>query len=158
MDDAVFRKAELLGIRLMKAVTGLQDADHALFKAHGLSAPQYNVLRILRGAGPDGLRCQEISERMVRRVPDITRLLDRLVDKRLVARERSETDRRVVISRIASPGLALLAEIDGPLRTRIETRFGRFSPEDLDRMNGLLAELEAGLDDERELRTDRKEK
>ena len=155
MDDAVFRNAELLGIRLIRAVAGLQDADHVLFKVHGLSAPQYNVLRILRGAGPDGLRCQEIAGRMVRRVPDITRLLDRLVDKGLVARERSAEDRRVVISRIAPAGLDLLAEIDGPLRTRIETHFGEFSPADIERMNVLLAQLEAGIAKERQERKDK---
>lgn len=155
MDTRDFKNAELLGIRLMKAVAGLQDADHRLFKAHGLSAPQYNVLRILRGAGPDGLRCQEISDRMIRRVPDITRLLDRLVDKDLVARERSSEDRRVVVSRISAPGLDLLASIDGPLRKRIETHFGHFTGADLDRMNALLGKLERGLTDEENDRKDR---
>jgi DNA-binding MarR family transcriptional regulator len=89
MDTTTLRKAELLGIKLMKVSEGIQGAAHGLFKRHGLSAPQYNVLRILRGAGAAGLRCQEISERMVSRVPDITRLLDRLGDKDLVVRERS---------------------------------------------------------------------
>jgi DNA-binding MarR family transcriptional regulator len=146
MDTKTFKKAELLGIRLIKAVAGLQDADHRLFKEHGLSAPQYNVLRILRGAGPDGLRCQEIGDRMVKRVPDITRLLDRLVDRKLVDRRRSDADRRVVISRISPAGLDLLKEIDAPLRNRVETHFGGFSPTDLDRMNALLAKLEGGLE------------
>lgn len=155
MDTKTFKTAELLGIRLIKAVAGLQDADHCLFKARGLSAPQYNVLRILRGAGPDGLRCQEISDRMVKRVPDITRLLDRLVDRDLVARERSSEDRRVVMSRISPAGLDLLAEIDAPLRHRIETHFGDFTPADLDRMNALLEKLEGGIDTERLQRKDR---
>lgn len=155
MDTKTFKTAELLGIRLIKAVAGLQDADHCLFKEHGLSAPQYNVLRILRGAGPDGLRCRQIGDRMVKRVPDITRLLDRLVDRKLVDRRRSEEDRRVVISRISPAGLDLLREIDAPLRRRIETHFGNFTPNDLDRMNALLAKLESGLEKERLERKER---
>ena len=155
MDTKTFKTAELLGIRLIKAVAGLLDADHRLFKEHGLSAPQYNVLRILRGAGPDGLRCQEIGDRMVQRVPDITRLLDRLVDRDLVARQRSDEDRRVVISRISPAGLDLLKEIGPPLRQRVETHFGEFTPTDLDRMNALLAKLEGGIVNERLERKER---
>ena len=67
-----------------------------LLKAHQLSAPLYNILRILRGAGGDGLPCSQIGERMVTREPDVTRLVDRLVRAGWVQRKRSEEDRRVV--------------------------------------------------------------
>ena len=93
----------------------LRAPHDALMKEHALSGPTYNVLRILRGAGNTGLSCGDISERMVTRVPDVTRLLDRLLDRGLVQRERSEEDRRVVLSRITERGLDVLAELDEPI-------------------------------------------
>ena len=78
----------------------------------GLSLSQYNVLRILRGAGEESLPCGEIAERMVRRDPDLTRLLDRLEARGLVARTRGTTDRRVVKAAITKEGLALLGSLD----------------------------------------------
>lgn len=86
------------------------------FKSYGISATQFNVLRILRGAGEEGLRCGEIGERMVTHDPDITRLLDRLEKAGFIARERDSLDRRVVITKIKRPGLQLLAKLDEPVR------------------------------------------
>jgi DNA-binding MarR family transcriptional regulator len=87
----------------------------AALKPYGLSHSQYNVLRILRGAGADGLACREIGDRMITRDPDITRLLDRLEVRELVTRTRDQRDRRVVMARITPEGLRLLAELDGPM-------------------------------------------
>lgn len=92
----------------------LRDVEQVL-KPAGLSPEQYNVLRILRGAGPDGLACREIAERMITRDPDITRLLDRLENRHLVTRSREETDRRVVKTRITDEGLRILRELDEPI-------------------------------------------
>ncbi|MGZ8869232.1 MAG: MarR family winged helix-turn-helix transcriptional regulator, partial [Thermoanaerobaculia bacterium] len=76
-----------------------------ILRAAELSLSQYNVLRILRGSAGEGLSCGEIAERMVRRDPDLTRLLDRLEKRGLVTRARSTTDRRVVLAEIAPEGL-----------------------------------------------------
>jgi DNA-binding MarR family transcriptional regulator len=76
---------------------------------HGLSPTQYNALRILRGAGREGLRCTEIGQRMINRDPDITRLLDRLGRRSLVNRSRDRNDRRVIKVRITTSGIELLA-------------------------------------------------
>jgi MarR family transcriptional regulator, organic hydroperoxide resistance regulator len=84
-------------------------------KPWGISPTQYNVLRILRGAGTEGLCCGEISERMITSDPDITRLLDRVEKLGWIERSRSTKDRRVVQARISRKGLELLKEIDGPL-------------------------------------------
>ena len=84
-------------------------------KRWGLSGAQYNVLRILRGAGPDGLHCGEVGERMLTHDPDITRLLDRLEKRGLIVRARESKDRRVITVRIAPQGLRILAELDGPI-------------------------------------------
>lgn len=88
----------------------------AFFKGYDLTGTQYNVLRILRGAGPAGLPCSEIGDRMVTRDPDITRLLSRLEKRDLCDRNRDGKDRRVILSHITPAGLKLLQEIDGPIR------------------------------------------
>jgi|SRR5882724_2545784 len=87
----------------------------AVLKPFKLSHSQYNALRILRGAGPDGLACQEIAERMITRDPDITRLLDRLEARELVTRGRDGKDRRVVLTRITPQGKRLLEALDQPI-------------------------------------------
>lgn len=107
-------------------------------KAHGISEPQYNVLRILRGAGEEGLPCLQIAERVVTRVPDITRLLDRLEAARLVLRARSESDGRVVIARITDKGLRLLADLDEPLLTFHRRKLGHLTREEIATLIRLL--------------------
>ena len=83
-----------------------------VLKPYNLSHSQYNALRILRGAGADGLACQEVAERMISRDPDITRLLDRLEGRGLVTRTRDQQDRRVVMARITPEGQRLLEALD----------------------------------------------
>lgn len=85
------------------------------FKQFELTGTQYNILRILRGAGRQGITCSQAAERMVTADPDITRLLDRLEARGLLVRERTRADRRVVLSRITPEGLKLLKSIDKPL-------------------------------------------
>ena len=87
----------------------------AVLKPFKLSHSQYNVLRILRGAGPEGLACREIGERMITRDPDITRLLDRLEARGLLTRTRDQQDRRVITARISPEGQRLLEELDQPI-------------------------------------------
>ncbi len=89
-----------------------------MLKEHGLSPTQYNALRILRGAKDEGRACSEIAERMINRDPDITRLVDRLERRGLVARSREGRDRRVITTRITPAGLKLL-ELPGPPDRRL---------------------------------------
>jgi DNA-binding MarR family transcriptional regulator len=87
-----------------------------LLKPHGLSQPQYNVLRILRGAGAAGLPTGEVGDRMVAsREPDVTRLLVRMEEHGLLKRERLSENRRVVTVRITREGLRILKALDGPV-------------------------------------------
>jgi DNA-binding MarR family transcriptional regulator len=81
----------------------------------GVTLQQYNVLRILRGAGADGLPTLTIGERMIERTPGVTRLIDRMVKKRWVTRSRCTEDRRRVWCKITRPGLALLAKLEQPV-------------------------------------------
>jgi DNA-binding MarR family transcriptional regulator len=86
-----------------------------LVEPHGISLQQYNVLRILRGAGKTGTPTLDIADRMIERTPGVTRLLDKLEAKRLVRRERRPEDRRQVLCWITEQGMRLLAELDKPL-------------------------------------------
>jgi len=102
-------------LSLLRTTDALQSSVEARLKEFGLTGTQYNALRILRGAGADGLPCSEVGERMITRDPDITRLLDRLQKRGLVERIRCKRDRRVVYGKITAAGLKLLRELDEPL-------------------------------------------
>ena len=109
----------------------------ALLKAEDLSANQYNVLRILRGA-PAGLPCGEIASRMITRDPDITRLLDRLEKRSLISRCRETRDRRMVMARITPDGLKLLARLDEPITQAHRSQLGHLGRERLRNLKELL--------------------
>ena len=126
-------------LNVVRTAEVLQQATADFLKQFELSPVQYNVLRILRGAGDAGATCSQIGERLVTRDPDITRLLDRMEARGLIARERSRTDRRVVITRISEAGLTLVGGIDEPLRVLIKSKLGKFGRDEL---AGLIAGLE----------------
>jgi len=102
-------------LSLLRTADALQSQVEAKLKEFGLTGTQYNALRILRGAGPEGLPCSEIGERMITRDPDITRLLNRLEKRGLVRRARTKDDRRVIYGKITAGGLKLLREMDEPV-------------------------------------------
>jgi len=108
-----------------------------LLKTEDLSATQYNVLRILRGA-PEGLACGEVANRMLTRDPDITRLLDRLEKRGLTSRCREVKDRRMVLTRITQEGLALLARLDRPVQEAHRKQLGHLGGERLRALAELL--------------------
>jgi DNA-binding MarR family transcriptional regulator len=114
-------------------------------KPAGLTPTQYNVLRILRGAGAEGLACREIAERMVNRDPDITRLLDRLEGQKLVKRSREKKDRRVVMTYITAEGLRVLKELDGPMAELHERQLGHLKEQHLQNLAGLLENARRGV-------------
>ena len=101
-------------LNLIRTAQVLAEPFDRLMKPFNLSGTQYNVLRILRGAG-EPLPCGQIGERMVTRDPDITRLLDRLEKRGLIVRERTAADRRVVLASITADGLKLLKQLDQPV-------------------------------------------
>ena len=108
-----------------------------ILKSQNLSATQYNVLRILRGA-PEGLACGEIADRMITRDPDVTRLLDRLERHTLVSRCRETKDRRTVMVRITPAGLKLLAQLDSPVQDGHRRQLGHIGREQLNALTELL--------------------
>ena len=111
-----------------------------VLKAEDLSATQYNVLRILRGA-PEGLACGEIAGRMITRDPDVTRLLDRLEKRGLISRDRETKDRRTVMARITPEGLTLLSRLDEPVQAAHRKQLGHLGRERLRTLVKLLSLL-----------------
>jgi len=108
-----------------------------VLKTADLSATQYNVLRILRGA-PEGLACGEIASRMITRDPDVTRLLDRLERRSLISRRRETSDRRTVMACITPEGLKLLAQLDEPVQAAHRQQLGHLGREQLRSLTELL--------------------
>jgi DNA-binding MarR family transcriptional regulator len=129
---------ERVFLAVVRAAGTLTARAADLVKRFGLTPAQYNVLRILRGAGPGGLMCSQISERMITRDSDITRLLDRLERSGWVARERQDTDRRTVVTSITNEGLALLGELDEPLAAHHRETFAALTPAELETLRRLL--------------------
>jgi DNA-binding MarR family transcriptional regulator len=129
---------------LVRTVEALSRPLADVLKTEELSPPQYNVLRILRGS-LDGLTCREIGERMITRDPDITRLLDRMEKRKLIARNRDDRDRRVVLTRITSLGLEALARLDQPVRDAHRKLLGRLGEARLKALSRLLAVCREGL-------------
>src|SRR5260370_16967074 len=101
-------------IALLKAADTLAQEAEQVLKANGLTGAQYNVLRILRGAEPEGLACSTIGERMISHDPDMTRLLDRMEKRSLITRQRQSEDRRGVEARVKSSGLEPLHPPEPP--------------------------------------------
>jgi DNA-binding MarR family transcriptional regulator len=122
---------------LLRATDMLSRGLITVLKAEDLSMTQYNVLRILRGA-IEGLPCGEIANRMITRDPDITRLLDRLERRGLIARSRETRDRRMVTARITPPGLKLLARLDEPVQEAHRRHLGHLGRERLRALTELL--------------------
>jgi DNA-binding MarR family transcriptional regulator len=127
----------------LRTADALKRGGEALLKRHGISSAQYNVLRILRGAGARGLHCSGIAERMITAEPDMTRLLTRMEKLGLLVRRRGIEDRRVVTANISERGLRLLRELEQPLRELQARQFALLS-------DGEMKSLIEGLERVRE--------
>jgi DNA-binding MarR family transcriptional regulator len=125
-------------LNVVRTASLLADSFEQMLKPHGITATQYNVLRILRGAEPDGLCRNELRDRMLTRMPDVTRLLDRMEDAKLVARARDSDDRRLVSTRIAPKGLRLLDELDEAVSQEHMRRFHHLTKAQLKTLIELL--------------------
>jgi DNA-binding MarR family transcriptional regulator len=115
--------------------------DHAFsdaLKPYGITPTQYNVLRILRGAGEKGLCRGEVMERMITKVPDATRLLDRMEAAGLIGRCRDAEDRRFVTTTISEAGLRLLQDLDEPVLVLHRQHFGALDERELQVLIDLL--------------------
>jgi DNA-binding MarR family transcriptional regulator len=125
-------------LNLVRTATALMRRETELLKAHDLTPAQFNVLRLLRGAGSDGLICREIGERMLTWDPDVTKLLDRLEARGLVTRRRQPHDRRAIVARVTPRGLAMLQQVDKPMLDMVIGLLGHLGEKKLKRLSALL--------------------
>lgn len=112
-----------------------------VLKPYGITGTQYNVLRILRGAEPDGLCRNEVRDRLINRMPDATRLLDRMEAAGLVTRAREEEDRRQVRTRITARGRKIVDDLDEPVAKQHAAQLGHLSKDELDALIKLLTKV-----------------
>lgn len=133
--------AEEALLNLQRTVDFLNRKVVELLKPHGITPPQYNALRILRGAGKNGLITREIGERMLTYVPDATRMLDRLESRKLICRERGVEDRRLVTACISPEGIDLLATLEGEIENFHKNLLGGCSEEELRQLIEMLEKL-----------------
>jgi DNA-binding MarR family transcriptional regulator len=126
-------------LEVLRTGNAMVDDLVELLRPHGLTQPQYNVLRILRGAEPGGLPTGEVGERMVvSREPDVTRLLVRMEDQGLVVRERRAENRRFVNVRITREGLRVLKALDAPVSLMHKRQLQHMTRRELESLAGLL--------------------
>lgn len=139
--QAVRHLEEDVSLAIIRKADALMQVLTDLLKPHGLSTTQYNVLRILRGAGTDGASCKEISNKLIARDPDVTRLMDRLEKRGLLTRDRAKEDRRVVTHQLTPEGLALLKELDEPIQNIHRTVMRGVKPTNLKILLSILEEI-----------------
>jgi DNA-binding MarR family transcriptional regulator len=125
-------------LNLWRTYDRLRMLEDELFGGYGLTAQQYNALRLLRGRHPERLPTLAVAARLVSRAPDITRMLDRLAERGLVDRQRPADNRRVVLVGITEAGLELLRQLDGPVRECSRRQLGHLKPAELAELIRLL--------------------
>ena len=130
-----------LFVSILKLADSLSQEAEVVIKSAGLTPAQYNVLRILRGAEPEGLLCRGIAERMLSRDPDMTRLLDRMEKHGWITRQRQQDDRRVIKTRITPEGLKLLKKLEQPVHDLHKDQFRHIPAVRLKLLAELVAEV-----------------
>ncbi len=134
-------------LNLFRTADCLERAGQRRIRAWGITSTQYNVLRILRGAQPQGLTCSAIGDRMITAEPDITRLLARLKGLKLIRQQRDKRDKRVVWTQISPSGLALLNETDPVVEQLTKELLGHLGEEQLATLIHLLERARARCGD-----------
>ncbi|HUO10279.1 MAG TPA: MarR family transcriptional regulator [Phycisphaerae bacterium] len=128
-------------LNLIRTADHLMRGFEVLLKPYNLSPTQYNILRILRGAGDCGITCKGIGEHLITRDPDITRLLDRLEARNLITRQRDTKDRRVVSTRLTPEGAKILRELDKPVMEMHRSQLAHMSEMKITQLIDLLEEV-----------------
>lgn len=134
------RLEEEVSLEILRTAFALEHFLAEGLKQFGLTMTQYNVLRILRGAGKQGLCRNDVGSRMQSPVPDATRLIDRLISAGYARKDKSTEDKRYTTTRITDKGLALLDELDGPVLDMHRSQFGHLSETDMHQLTTLLQE------------------
>ncbi len=127
-----------LSLNFIYTYNCFKETQKVFFKQYGITSQQFNVLRILRGNYPKPYTTSQIRDRMLDKMSDASRIVDRLVKKGLVKRTTTKTDKRLVDILISDKGLALLDSIDQPLNQHMAKTFGKFNQKDKETLNKLL--------------------
>jgi DNA-binding MarR family transcriptional regulator len=144
--DRPFRSTgQEASVSLLRTADLVRRSFAAVVEPHGITLQQYNVLRILRGAGDNALPTLELARRMVEQTPGITRLLDRLEAKALVSRARCPQDRRQVLCRISSAGQDQLSQLDAVIERTEEAAVARLDKDDQVLLIALLDRVRSGV-------------
>lgn len=139
--------AEEAFLNLQRTANWLMHGVEETLRPFGLSHPQYNVLRILAGAGPEGLPCGEVGARLITREPDVTRLLNRMEARGLIRRGRSSEDRRVIRAYITPTGAGLLHSLEKPVRDATRGALASLGAAKLDQLTALLEEVRIQMEE-----------
>ena len=131
-------QAQRAYVTLLSTADSVRTLFETVCAPYEITGQQYNVLRILRGAEPEGLPTLTIAERMIERAPGITRMIDRLESKGLAVREIRPNDRRCVYCRITEKGVNLLRLLDEPVEKANNAAFGGLSEAELEQLTALL--------------------
>ncbi|MEO8369889.1 MAG: MarR family transcriptional regulator [Candidatus Solibacter sp.] len=142
---AIASVAEESLLNIVRTADVLLHSLTMLMKPYQISPTQYNVLRILRGAGEQGVSCKEIAARLVARDPDITRLMDRLEQRELIVRDRAKEDRRIVTHRLTQAGLDLLSDLHRPLEAANRQFTKDLEAADLRKLVDVLEQIRTNL-------------
>jgi DNA-binding MarR family transcriptional regulator len=134
----VYSRQQDAVVSILRTANYLRRFCSPVFDQYDITSQQFNVLRILRGAGLEGLPTLDIAERMIEQSPGITRLLDRLERKKLVRRERPSDNRRQVLCYITKAGLDLLQELDTPVRNQDKRALHRLDESEIEELIRLL--------------------
>ena len=126
-----------VAINLQFTAKWLEASGNVFFKEFGITMQQFNILRILRGQNPNSISAAEIKQRMLDRNSDVSRLLDRLVDKKLITKNQCESDKRACDVKITSAGLKLLSEIDDHL-DEIDSKILKLTAKEASQLSDLL--------------------
>lgn len=132
---SIYEEAEL---NLVRTTSILTDEMAQVLKQSGVTPQQYNVLRILKGSEATGLCRNDVRDRMLTRMPDMSRLLDRMEEAGLVKRERSDADRRHVTTHITAAGKKILRDLDGPIASAQAQQLGHMNEKELKQLIELL--------------------
>jgi DNA-binding MarR family transcriptional regulator len=138
LTEPFFNRKEEVSVSIQLSAEMLKLTVIETLKSASLTPSQYNVLRVLRGAGSTGASVREIGESMINKDSDITRLLDRLEARKLILRERQLDDRRVVKAYITDAGRAVLATLDQPIDECHERQLGHLNEKQLSDLSSLL--------------------
>ncbi len=133
-------------LNVLRTADALKRGVDLLLKRHRISSAQYNVLRILRGAGAQGIHCGGIAERLITAEPDITRLLTRMEKLGLLVRRRTADDRRVVMATATPRGLRLLDEVERPLQKLQKQQFALLSEDEIEALIGGLEKVRESIE------------